>query len=117
MRKSDKKLDNKLRVELTEVCESVLKQIKGFLWLTHIVDYDDFPSSLKVICVFDRNDNLNACLSGQQGKMLNKQIMTGLVKSGVNIKKIDKHVGYESQENCDHYYAGNWADCFKRVIH
>ena len=39
MRKTDKKIDNNLRIVLTEVCEIALKEVTGFQWLTHLVDY------------------------------------------------------------------------------
>ena len=51
MRKTDKKMDNQLRHVLTEVCEVALKDINGFQWLTHVVNYSNFPKSLQVVCV------------------------------------------------------------------
>ena len=53
MKKTDKKMDNHIRRVLTDVCETSLKDINGFAWLTHTVNYAQFPQSLKVICVFD----------------------------------------------------------------
>ncbi|HCC80946.1 MAG TPA: Fis family transcriptional regulator, partial [Methylophaga sp.] len=44
MRKTDKKIDNELRLKLTDVCEQGLKNIAGFQWLTHLVNYDDYPN-------------------------------------------------------------------------
>lgn len=58
MRKSDKKVENQLRIALTEVCEAALKNGNGFQWLTHQVNYSNFPKSLQVICVFDINESL-----------------------------------------------------------
>jgi len=46
MRKTDKKRDNTLRLALTEVCDIALKDIAGFQWLTHCVNYSNFPQSL-----------------------------------------------------------------------
>lgn len=45
MRKTDKKTDNKLREVLTGVCDDALEEFAGFKWLTHLVNYDDFPKS------------------------------------------------------------------------
>ena len=59
MRKSDKKLDNQLRLVLTDVCETALKEVEGFQWLTHVVNYSNFPQSLRVVCVFDTNENFD----------------------------------------------------------
>jgi len=53
MKKTDKKMDNHIRRVLTDVCETSLTDISGFAWLTHTVNYAQFPQSLKVICVFD----------------------------------------------------------------
>lgn len=117
MRKSDKKTDNAIRLELTGICESALEDIKGFLWLTHIVDYDKFPLSLKVICVFDTNDNLTAFNTSNYKGQLKNQIKSGLQAIGVQIKSIDKHVFFDSQEACDIHHNGQWAARFQRVIH
>ena len=37
MRKSDKKIENQLRLTLTDVCETALKRFNGFEWLTHLL--------------------------------------------------------------------------------
>ena len=36
---------------------------------------------------------------------------------GVQIKSIDKHVFFDSQEACDIHHNGQWAARFQRVIH
>ncbi|EGN75510.1 hypothetical protein A28LD_1123 [Idiomarina sp. A28L] len=53
MRKSDKKIDNEIIRKLTIVCEEAKHTDSGFVWLTHEVNYQRFPQSLKVILVFD----------------------------------------------------------------
>ena len=53
MRKSDKKIDNEIIRRLTEVCEAAKQRCTGFVWLTHEVNYQRFPQSLKVTLVFD----------------------------------------------------------------
>jgi len=75
MRKSDKKIDNILRRLLTEVCDSALEIVDGFKWLTHLVDYDNFPESLSVICIFNTNSEL------AQARLLKKDdYLRGLIK-------------------------------------
>ena len=54
MRKSDKKIDNQIIKVLTDVCQSALEDIDGFVWLTHSVNFDKFPQSLKITCVFNK---------------------------------------------------------------
>ena len=73
MRKTDKKMDNQLRHVLTEVCEVALKDINGFQWLTHVVNYSNFPKSLQVVCVFDTNENLS--FSCQKKPKLNLMVL------------------------------------------
>lgn len=59
MRKSDKKIDNQIRQALTQLCENHLKDLPGFCWITHTVNYQQFPQSLNVTCVFDDDDALS----------------------------------------------------------
>ena len=49
MRKTDKKIDKQIISALTEVCDSALKAFTGFEWLTHRVNYTNFPKSLKIM--------------------------------------------------------------------
>lgn len=57
MRKTDKKIDKAIISALTEVCEEAKFEHPGFSWLTHEVDYQRFPSSLRVTLVFDEQTN------------------------------------------------------------
>ena len=117
MRKSDKKLDNSIRIELTDICESALKSIDGFIWLTHLVNYDDFPSSLKVICVFETNNHLKHFIQGNDKDRLCAPIIKCFGKLGIKLKKPDKHIAFDSQESCDLHHNGNWAERFQRKMH
>jgi len=110
MRKSDKKMDNQLRVVLTGVCEAALKDIDGFQWLTHLVNYSRFPQSLKVVCVFDTNENLSLFLSKSSGSALAALIQTKLREVGVNIKDISAQIVYDTEENCVLEHKGKWAE-------
>lgn len=53
MRKSDKKIDNDIIRRLTALCEEAKYDHTGFEWLTHEVNYQRFPQSLKVLLVFN----------------------------------------------------------------
>jgi len=55
MRKSDKKTESEIIRRLTEVCEAAKADCAGFVWLTHEVNYDRFPESLKVTLVFGKD--------------------------------------------------------------
>ena len=110
MRKTDKKIDNQLVKVLTTVCEVALKEVDGFEWLTHLVNYSSFPKSLKVICVFDSNQSLTAFMSDVANKQkIEDLIQTNLLGMDIKLKNISAHIGYDSQEKCDIEHDGNWA--------
>ncbi|MCJ8312236.1 MAG: Fis family transcriptional regulator [Saccharospirillaceae bacterium] len=114
MRKTDKKIDNQLIKVLTGVCDMALKEIKGFEWLTHLVNYSNFPKSLKIVCVFDNNENLKLFKSNANNQQkLQKLIQSKLLEVDVKVKNIVAHLGYDTQENCEKEHDGNWA---KRLV-
>ncbi|WP_432471865.1 Fis family transcriptional regulator [Amphritea sp. HPY] len=110
MRKSDKKMDNNIRIALTDVCETALKQLDGFQWLTHLVNYSDFPESLKIVCVFDSNENLAFCMSQGRTSELASLIQKKLGEIDVNVKNISSQITYDTEENCKNHNNGSWAD-------
>ncbi len=96
MRKSDKKIDNAIRTVLTEACEIAQQQSPGFQWLTHFVNYDQFPGSLSVVCVYDTNDNLDmADLDGMRAL-----INDSLASINIKLKDIRRQVRFDTKENC-----------------
>jgi len=113
MRKSDKKMDNQLRLVLTDVCEAALKEIDGFQWLTHLVNYSRFPQSLKVVCVFDTNENRSIFMSKSSGSELASLIQEKLHEVGVNIKDMSAQIVYDTDENCELEHKGKWAERLK----
>ncbi len=99
MKKSDKKIENKLRVALTKVCEEALYEVEGFQWLTHLVDYNNFPDSLSVICVFDTNKTLLTAKYNNQTDTLMKLVFTELEAAGLKIRTIKNLVKFDTEEN------------------
>jgi predicted RNA-binding protein with PIN domain len=110
MRKSDKKMENQLRIGLTEICESSLKNFNGFEWLTHLVNYSNFPQSLKVICVFDTNANLASFIKSKNCHKLGVILHEKLFAMDINIKNITNHISYDTEEDCKKNNNGKWAD-------
>lgn len=110
MRKTDKKIDNQLRISLTQVCDTALKEFSGFQWLTHIVNYDDFSQSLNIICVFDTNENLALFLSTKAQPSLTTLIQNTLKAVNIPIKNVNKHISYDTEENCRKEHKGKWGD-------
>ena len=109
MRKSDKKLDNQLRSVLTDVCESALKDIAGFQWLTHMVNYTNFPNSLKIVCVFDSNASLDSYLLSGDSNYLQSLILDALQRLNIKLKSSTDQVLFDTEENCAEQHNGNWA--------
>jgi len=109
MRKSDKKLENQLRVTLTNVCDIALKEFTSFQWLTHIVNYTNFPKTLKIVCVFDTNENLSTFLQEDSSHQLRNLIQKQLFEIGINLKSMHEHLIYDTEENCEKSHNGNWA--------
>ncbi|WP_396586935.1 Fis family transcriptional regulator [Bermanella sp. R86510] len=106
MKKTDKKIDNAIRRVLTDVCEAVLTRQDGFKWLTHLVDYDNFPKSLHIICVYDFNDDL----ARADKEDIYFRIKSALAKIDIQIKDIYQHVSFDTEENCDKDNNGKWSE-------
>ncbi len=99
MRKMDKKIEKQLRTTLTEVCNIALKEIHGFQWLTHQVNYSNFPKSLRIICVFDTDGNLSAFNQSSEKEKLNSLIQKKLAQVNINLKNTSKHTHFESEQS------------------
>lgn len=99
MRKSDKKIENQIREVLTEVCEDTLKGYDGFLWVTHTVKHSAYPQSLKIICVFDTNQDRANFLAGDGPQHVPATIQKAFSKVGVQLKNANKLISYDVQNN------------------
>ncbi|MFT7111096.1 MAG: hypothetical protein ACI843_002774 [Psychrobacter glaciei] len=110
MRKTDKKIDNQLRLVLTDVCEVALKEIEGFQWLTHSVNYSDFPKSFKVVCVFDTEKNLSFFMAQKSKVELTSLMQKKLHEVDVKFKNLADYTVYDTEQNCEKEHRGKWAD-------
>lgn len=108
MNKTVKKLDQNVIKALTTVCENAKLQVNGFEWLTHTANYANFPASLVITCVFDNRQSIETAKLNQQDKILRKLIQTQLLKTGVLLKDVRRHVLFDSEEACDLEHNGNW---------
>ena len=108
MRKSDKKLDNQIVKALTQVCHSALEDIDGFEWLTHTVNFNKFPESLKIVCVFGSNAQLAHYLKSSSKDSLALQIINQLAGVGIELKNAKNQIELDSEESCTLYHGGNW---------
>ncbi|MFT7299907.1 MAG: hypothetical protein ACI89Z_000359 [Porticoccus sp.] len=113
MRKIDKKIENSLRLSLTEVCEAALENINGFRWLTHFANYDNFPSSLSIVCVFNTNSDLADTRSSNKDDYLRDLIKQKLENEKIKVRDIRQHVSFDTEENCGGEHRGNWQERFR----
>ena len=86
--------------------------MQGFQWLTHIVNCNQFPSSLSVVCKFNTEVKLE-----QARKQMKAQVIVSLIKSElkqINIRFKDKsrHVSFDTEEACEAGNNGNWQKRF-----
>ena len=96
--KTQKKIDNNIRLALTDACEQFLEGIPGFQWLTHEANYTNFPASLLITCVFDTDKNQQqACQNGDSIKMQNL-IQAKLLKIGVKLKIPKQQIVFDNEE-------------------
>ena len=107
MRKTDKKIDNQLINQLNEVCQFALDEFNGFVWLTHQVNFAQFPKSLRIICVFETRDNLKQFIMAQSQQVLGQLIVKKLLDINVVIK--EQQIVYDSEQSCQQDHNGNWA--------
>ena len=96
--KTQKKIDNNVRLALTDACEQFLEDITGFQWLTHQANFNNFPDSLLITCVFDTDANQQqARENGDSGKM-QYLIQAELLKKEVELKAAKQQIIFDSEE-------------------
>ena len=66
MTKTEKKLEQQLIEALTEVCEIAKENLPGFQWITHEVNFKQWPKSLRVICQFENQGDLSKALHSKR---------------------------------------------------
>ncbi len=108
--KTNQKLDNNLCKALTVACESSLGNIVGFSWLTHRVNYTNFPGSLVVTCVFNTDEDIETMLALKQDEILRATIQKQLLKVGIVVKNIKQCVRFDSEQACELQHGGQWSD-------
>ncbi|MGL6244469.1 hypothetical protein [Pseudomonas sp.] len=101
-------IERRLIATLTDACETAKAQIVGFEWLTHEVDYDQFPSSLRIVWVFDTRANKDQALASGQGERMVELTAIALSEADVPLSPVSAHVLFDSEEQCQRANGGNW---------
>ncbi|WP_460154240.1 hypothetical protein [Pseudomonas sp. S2_B07] len=107
-------IERRLVATLSDACETAKAEVVGFDWLTHVVDYTVFPSSLRVIWVFDTQANKDQALAGGQGERMVELTAMALSDADVIVKPVSAHVQFDSEEQCQRANDGNWQQRLAR---
>jgi hypothetical protein len=103
------RLERELVAYLTEACETAKAEIVGFSWLTHRLDPEDFPGSLRVTWVFEQEAEKTAAVAGQAKARMLALTSQALEQAGVQLDHPAWHVRFDSEEACAHGQGGDWA--------
>ncbi len=99
MKKTDKKIDKKICQALTKACEKAKNEVPGFQWLTHLVDYNQFPDSLSVICIFDTKAELEIAYQNQKDQLIISLIKSELEQINIRLKEISRHISMVTESS------------------
>ncbi|MFT5838742.1 MAG: hypothetical protein ACI9UT_001237 [Flavobacteriales bacterium] len=108
MNKTVKKLDNNVVKALTIVCDIAKHNIVGFEWLTHSANYSNFPASLVITCVLNKPLSIDVMLVNEQDIELRRQIQKQLLKAGILLKDVRRHVFFDTEQACLLEHNGDW---------
>jgi hypothetical protein len=98
MKKLAKKFEQHITHALTTVCEQAKFDIDGFEWVTHTANYDNFPSSLKITCVFSTRASLAKARSAGQLIKLVDEITKHLLEFKIELKSPSKHISFDTDQ-------------------
>ncbi|MDY0934490.1 hypothetical protein [Pseudomonas viridiflava] len=101
-------VERRLIAALTQSCETAKSEIPGFCWLTHEVDYANFPASLQVIWAFDTVAAKDQALSQGLDQRMIELTAEALDELGITLTSLPGHVHFDSEERCLRENGGNW---------
>ena len=102
------RLDRCLIAALTDACETAKTEIPSFDWLTHTVDYNAFPQSLRVIWVFDSRASKEHALSTGADTRMRELTAAALNDADVRGAPMERCVHFDSEEECRLRHDGDW---------
>jgi hypothetical protein len=108
-------IERRLATTLTEACETAKAQIVGFSWLTHEVDYAAFPSSLRVVWIFDTQAHQEQALAAGQGERMLALTATALDQADISLNPLARHVLFDNEEACRRANGGDWQQRLARL--
>ena len=107
-KKPDARIERRLTRALTDACEQAKPLLPGFVWLTHLVDDQNIPDSLRVIWVFKTQDDMTSALKGDGWQYMRAFTEAALLEVGVAIGKVDGCLDADNEEDCLRVHGGDW---------
>ncbi|OIQ48026.1 MAG: hypothetical protein BM565_03405 [Gammaproteobacteria bacterium MedPE] len=98
MKKTHKKIDNQLRQALTNACEEIKDNIEEFAWLTHQVNFEQFPQSLRVSCYFSNSSSLLDATNSGTCAAIGQIIKVHLSKIAITKFDDSKQITFNSED-------------------
>lgn len=114
MKKTEKKTEKAIVNALNVVCECLKNKSDGFSWLTHFVDYGNFPDSLKLVFVFDTKTNLECAKNVAQFSSIYELVDAAFKREGIHVEDIDKVMFFDAEENGADVYDMKWCRKYSR---
>jgi hypothetical protein len=102
------RIERRLVAALTDACETAKSEIPGFDWLTHTVNYADFPRSLHITWVFDTRANKDHALATGLDARIRELTTTALHAAEIPPVALERCVQLDSEEDCQARHNGNW---------
>lgn len=102
-----------MRATLTRVCDVALETIPGFVWITHFVNYSNFPDSLVIVSVFATDADLQRARDTQHDLQLDALIRKELRAMGTPINLTGQQVLCDTEAACERDNNGNWQQRYQ----
>ena len=102
------RIERALVTSLTEACDTAKAEIPGFEWLTHTVNYANFPQSLIITWVFDTRAHKDQALATGLDARMRELTATALHGADIPSLPLQRCVHFDSEEACHTQHGGNW---------
>ncbi|VXC71330.1 conserved hypothetical protein [Pseudomonas sp. 9AZ] len=113
-KREQSRIERTLAATLTDACEAAKAEIVGFEWLTHDVDYQRFPASLRVIWVFASQAEQDAAIAKGQERLMQELTAAALQAADIALENPAVQVRLDNEQQCLRVDGGNWQQRLTR---
>lgn len=114
-KREQSRIERTLAATLTDACEAAKAEIVGFEWLTHDVDYQRFPASLRVIWVFASQAEQDAAIAKGQERLMQELTAAALQAADIALENPAVQVRLDNEQQCLRVDGGNWQQRLTRL--